>query len=271
MIENPAQVARQTALNVCFHMISPKLTNMRKVYAGTSGWAYPSWKPDFYPAKLKTAEFLRFYGTRLNSVELNYTFRRFPTDKVLTGWITATPPDFQFGVKAHQTITHVKRLRGVEEFTSQWIAALRPLEEAGKLGPVLFQLPPFLKCDLTLLGDFLASLPRGVRSAFEFRHESWFSDEVFALLRQANAALCQAESEKLETPRVETGNFSYLRLRKETYPPKTRKALAQQVSELASKGDVFVYFKHEESAEGALYAEELLAAEKSGQCPPRRD
>ena len=236
---------------------------MGKVYAGTSGWAYATWKPDFYPAKLKPADFLRFYATRLNSVELNYTFRRFPTDKLLLGWIAATPAGFKFAVKAHQTITHVKRLRDAGELASQFIAALRPLEEEGKLGPVLFQLPPFLKCDLPLLADFLQSMPRGVRAAFEFRHDSWFHEDVFALLRKTNAALCQAESETLETPQVASAGFSYFRLRKETYPAKVRKALAEQVSALIPKGDVFVYFKHEETAEGALYAEALLAATKA--------
>jgi len=233
---------------------------MGKVFAGTSGWAYASWKPDFYPAKLKAADFLRFYATRLNSVELNYTFRRFPTEKLLLGWIAATPPGFKFAVKAHQTITHTKRLRDAGELASQFIAALRPLEEEGRLGPVLFQLPPFLKCDLPLLVEFLQSLPRGSRAAFEFRHASWFNEEVFASLRNANAALCQAESETIETPEVTSADFSYFRLRKETYPAEVRKALAEKVRSLSTKSDVFVYFKHEETAEGALYAADLLAA-----------
>src|SRR5579862_4995654 len=144
---------------------------MGKLYAGTSGWAYPQWKPDFYPAKLAAAKFLNYYASRLNSVELNYTFRRFPTEKLLAGWIAATAPGFKFAVKANQTITHIKRLRGAGEYTSQFIAALRPLEEEGRLGPVLFQLPPYLKCDPALLAEFLGTLPRGVRAAFEFRHE----------------------------------------------------------------------------------------------------
>src|SRR5437868_14175306 len=154
---------------------------MSKLYARTSGWPYASLKPDFYPAKLKPAGFLGYYGTRLNSVELNYTFRRFPTEKLQMGWIAATPPGFKFAVKAHQNITHIKRLRGAGELATQFIAALRPLEEEGRLGPVLFQLPPFLKCDLPLLREFLESLPCGARAAFEFRHESWFNEEVFAL------------------------------------------------------------------------------------------
>jgi uncharacterized protein YecE (DUF72 family) len=233
-----------------------------KVYAGTSGWAYPSWKPEFYPAKLASAKFLGYYASRLNSVELNYTFRRFPTEKLLSGWIEATPPDFKFAVKAHQTITHIKRLRDTSSFTSDFLGALGPLQEAEKLGPVLFQLPPFLKCDLDLLKGFLDALPHSIRAAFEFRHASWFAEEVYELLRKADAALCQAESEKIETPNVQTAGFSYLRLRKEDYSDKARKALAQAVSDLAKRGDVFVYFKHEETAEGALYAEGLLAASR---------
>jgi uncharacterized protein YecE (DUF72 family) len=233
------------------------------IYAGTSGWAYATWKPNFYPQKLASAKFLGFYSTRLNSVELNYTFRRFPTDKLLAGLITQTPPVFKFAVKAHQNITHIKRLRGSEQFTADFLTALRPLEDADKLGPVLFQLPPFLKCDLVLLTDFLAGLPRRVRCAFEFRHASWFTDDVYAALRKANAALCQAESEKLETPKVETADFSYFRLRKESYSPKERKALAERVGHLADHGDVFVYFKHEDTPEGALHAEQLLAAGKT--------
>jgi len=231
-----------------------------KVYAGTSGWAYPSWKLEFYPAKLASAKFLGYYASRLNSVELNYTFRRFPTLKLLTGWIEATPPGFQFAVKAHQTITHIKRLRDTSSFTTDFLGALEPLREAEKLGPVLFQLPPFLKCDPAVLKDFLDGLPHGFRVAFEFRHTSWFNDEVYDLLRKSDAALCQAESEKIETPKVQTAGFSYLRLRKEDYSPKERKELTQSVGTLAKQGDVFVYFKHEETAEGALYAESLLTS-----------
>lgn len=232
---------------------------MGKIYAGSSGWAYPSWKPEFYPAKLASAKFLGYYGTRLNSVELNYTFRRFPTQKLLAGWIEATPSGFKFAVKAHQTITHVKRLRDTSSFTSDFLAALEPLREAGKLGPVLFQLPPFLKCDLAVLKDFLDRLPPQIRAAFEFRHPSWFSEEVFGLLRKADVALCQAESEKIETPNVQTASFAYLRLRKGDYSVKERKEISQSVSQLAKQEDVFVYFKHEETAVGAFYAEGLLA------------
>lgn len=233
---------------------------MGEIYAGTSGWAYSSWKPDFYPQKLPSAKFLAYYAGRLNSVELNYTFRRFPTEKLLSAWIEATPLGFKFSVKAHQTITHIKRLRDTSSFTADFLAALEPLREAGKLGAVLFQLPPFLKCDPSLLRDFLGRLPHQIQPAFEFRHTSWFTAEIYDLLGQAGAALCQAESEKLETPCVRTAGFAYLRLRKQDYSAEARRELAQSVATLAKQGNVFVYFKHEETAEGALYAEGLLAA-----------
>lgn len=232
---------------------------MATIYAGTSGWAYPSWKPAFYPAKLASKKFLEYYGTRLNSVEVNYTFRRFATEKLLAGWIAVTPAHFQFTVKAHQNITHVKRLRDAAEFTRSFLGSLQPLAEAGKLGCVLFQLPPFLKSDAALLQEFLAVLPNQVRCAFEFRHASWFTEEIYALLRGANAALCLAESEKLVVPEVETADFVYFRLRKQEYSPAERKALQEKVGRLtAANKDVYVYFKHEDTPEGAHYAEELL-------------
>ena len=232
------------------------------IYSGTSGWAYPSWEPDFYPAKLASAKFLNHYATRLNTVEVNYTFRRFPTEKLLRGWIEATPAGFQFAIKAHQKITHVARLRDVADFASDFVRSLQPLDAEKKLGPVLFQLPPFLKCDVSLLKDFLPVLPRSLRAAFEFRHESWFTEEVYATLRSANAALCNAESEKLETPDVQTAEFAYLRLRKEEYSAKERKALEERIARLGGNGDVYIYFKHEDTPEGALHAEEVLSAAK---------
>lgn len=236
---------------------------MANIYAGTSGWAYAGWKPDFYPAKLASAKFLGYYGTRLNSVELNYTFRRRVTEKLLSGWIAATPQDFKFAVKANQSITHVLRLRDTAKATLEFIGSLDPLRDAGKLGPVLFQLPPFLKCDLTRLEEFLAALPLGTRAAIEFRHVSWFSDDVYNLLRKANVALCQAESEKIETPDVATADYTYFRLRKEDYSSGARKTLSKKVADAAGRGDVFVYFKHEETPEGALYAEALLKETKA--------
>jgi uncharacterized protein YecE (DUF72 family) len=232
----------------------------RKIYAGTSGWAYATWKPEFYPARLASAKFLGYYATRLNSVEVNYTFRRYVTGKLLAGWIAATPANFKFAVKAHQNITHVKRLRGAAETASIFLESLEPLREADKLGPVLFQLPPYLKCDVARLGDFLRGLPRNTRAAVEFRHASWFTDEVYDWLRRANVALCHAESDKLETPEVATADFAYFRFRKESPSPQERKVIAGRVAQALQRGDAFVYFKHEDTPEGALYAETLLKA-----------
>jgi len=232
---------------------------MPKIYAGTSGWAYTSWRPKFYPAKLGSADFLNYYASRLNSVEVNYSFLHSLSKKLLMEWIAATPANFTFAVKAPQMITHMKRLRGTARLTQRFISSLRPLAHAKKLGPVLFQLPPNFKCDPGLLKEFLAGLPRQSRAAFEFRHDSWFTGDVYGLLGGANVALCQAESEKLETPYVQTADFSYLRLRKDNYSVTARKALARRVTELAKHGEVYVYFKHEETPEGALHAEALLA------------
>jgi uncharacterized protein YecE (DUF72 family) len=229
-----------------------------KIYAGTSGWAYASWKPKFYPAKLSSKKFLEYYATRLNSVEVNYTFRKIPTEKMLAEWIDATPAGFKFAIKAHQRITHFKRLRDAAVVTAEFLDSLKPLRKAKKLGPVLFQLRGDFKCDVPRLKDFLKELPRGTQAAFEFRNASWFCDEVYEVLRKKNAALCQAESDDLETPNVVTADFSYLRLRKPSYSVKTRGDIAKKVAKLVRKGEVFAFFKHEDTPEGAQYAEALL-------------
>src|SRR5712691_1535551 len=135
---------------------------MPQLFVGTSGWAYPSWKPDFYPAKLAQKKFLSHYATQLNTVEVNFTFRQLVKETTLTNWIADTPQNFRFGVKAHQMLTHIKRLKGVSDFLPRFLASIAPLASAGKLGPVLFQLPPNLKFDAGLLREFLAELPRPV-------------------------------------------------------------------------------------------------------------
>jgi uncharacterized protein YecE (DUF72 family) len=229
-----------------------------QIYAGTSGWTYASWKPKFYPAKLSSKKFLEYYSSRLNSVEVNYTFRSIPTEKLLSGWIETTPPDFKFAIKAHQSITHFKRLRDAAEVTKEFLDSLKPLRRAKKLGPVLFQLRGDFKCDVPRLKDFLKELPRGTQTAFEFRNASWFCDEVYDALRKANVALCLAESDDLGTPNVVTADFSYLRLRKKSYSPKDREVIAETVKGLALNDKVFAYFKHEDTPEGAIYAEALL-------------
>jgi uncharacterized protein YecE (DUF72 family) len=229
--------------------------HMKNIYAGTSGWAYASWKPDFYPAKLASKNFLAHYATRLNSVEVNYTFRRFATQALLNRWIDATGPDFHFAMKAHQSITHIKRLRDAESPTQRFLESIEPLRKAKKLGPVLFQLPPYLKCDAGLLREFLAALPKWLRATFEFRHESWFNEDVYAALRNAGASMCLAESEKIESPDVQTAEFHYLRLRK---PDCDLKEVERKARRLAESGPVYIYFKHEDTPEGALNAAALL-------------
>jgi len=223
---------------------------MPQLFAGTSGWAYPTWKPDFYPAKLAQKKFLNHYATQLNTVEVNFTFRQL---------VKETPPHFRFGVKAHQVITHIKRLKGTEDFVPRFLATIEPLAAAGKLGPVLFQLPPNLKFDGALLQDFLAILPKTLPAAFEFRHASWFTEATWDLLRSHQRAVCVAETETMTTPDVVTAPFAYYRFRKPNYTDDERKSMLSRITEHTAAGrDVFAYFKHEETPEGALYAVNLL-------------
>src|SRR5262249_47593699 len=164
------------------------------LYAGTSGFAYPAWKPGFYPAKLPQAKFLEHYASRLNCVEINYTFRRMPSASTLESWVNATPRGFVFAVKAHQRITHIQRLKNAAESTGIFFKAIDPLRTARRLGPVLFQLPPNMKVDTNCLASFLQLLPNDMRHAFEFRHPSWLCEETYDLLRTHNISLCVAES-----------------------------------------------------------------------------
>ncbi len=232
---------------------------MPQLFAGTSGWAYPSWKPEFYPAKLAQKKFLSHYATQLNTVEVNFTFRQLVKESTVLNWIQETPAGFRLGVKAHQVITHIKRLKGTEDFVPRFLTTIAPLASAGKLGPVLFQLPPNLKADTALLKDFLSLLPKTLPAAFEFRHESWFAGPTWEALRAGGAALCVAETEERNTPDVVTGAFAYYRFRKPTYTPDERRAMVARIGEhLAAGRDVFAYFKHEETPQGALYAVDVL-------------
>src|SRR5215831_15863173 len=177
------------------------------LHIGTSGWSYPTWKPAFFPGGLPSKRFLEFYSTQLNAVELNATFRRMPSASAIGGWTSATTSDFRFAAKAHQSITHFKRLKNAEEPLRFFLQSLEPLRQSGKLGAVLLQIPPNLKADTSLLEAFVQLLPQAYAFAFEFRHESWFADSIYEILRKKNVALCWAESEKIVTPRVATANF----------------------------------------------------------------
>lgn len=233
---------------------------MGRLYCGTSGFAYASWKPDFYPAKLPSKDFLKHYAMRLNAVEANYTFRRLPSPSTLEAWVGCTPAEFLFALKAHQRITHIQRLKP-SEFNEVFFRAIDPLRTARRLGPVLVQLPPNLKCDLALLESFLDTLPADIRFAFEFRNSTWLVDQVYGALEKRKAALCLAESEKLVIPEVITAPFVYARLRKPDYTPEDRAEIADRARRFLARGrDLFVFFKHEDDPAGALYAEELLKA-----------
>jgi uncharacterized protein YecE (DUF72 family) len=234
------------------------------IYAGTSGWAYPTWKPAFYPAGLPAKRFLEHYATRLNSVEVNYTFRAFPTAKMIDTWLAATPGDFRFSFKSPQRITHFSRLLGCDAAVEQFVTALEPIRAAGKLGPLLFQLPPNFKADPEKLTGFLAASalqgPAAPMLAFEFRHESWFSEEIYAVLRAHNAALCIAHTgdqpDDLKTPDIQCATtHACYRLRRESgYSPAEVEAFADRFSALAATREVYVYFKHEDEPTGALNA-----------------
>jgi uncharacterized protein YecE (DUF72 family) len=232
---------------------------MATLFVGTSGFAYPAWKPGFYPAKLPANQFLKHYAERLNCVEINYTFRRLPAATTLAAWVEATRAGFVFAVKANMRITHILRLRNAEQATEVFLKAIDPLRTARRLGPILFQLPPQMKCGVGLLRSYLELLPKGMRCAFEFRHASWLVEEVYDELRRSNVSLCVAESEKLEVPEVITADFVYYRLRKPEYTKEDVDALAARARELLATGrDLYLMFKHEETPAGALNAEMLL-------------
>ena len=232
------------------------------LWIGCSGWAYPSWKPEFYPPKTPAKKMLEYYATQLNSVEVNYTFRRLPSPATVDGWLAQAGADFRFSFKAPQRITHIKRLKDCSDALSAFYAALLPVVRAGRLGLVLFQLPPNLKADPSRLATFLKeAAPEStgtLRVAFEFRHASWFASEIFDLLRQHQAALCVAESDELQTPDVITAPFCCYRLRKSDYGPEDLRQIETQLTANAKQGDVFAYFKHEDTPTGALQAAALL-------------
>jgi uncharacterized protein YecE (DUF72 family) len=231
-----------------------------KLYCGTSGFAYPSWKPGFYPEKLPSAKFLSYYSTRLNAVEINYTYRRIASASTFEKWIAATEPSFMFLPKAHMKITHSLKLKDAEDFTRVFLESLEPLRAAGRLGPILFQLAPSFKADLERLSEFVRRLPKTSKYVFEFRNTSWFDESVYKILRESNVGLCQAENENMETPHVLTSDFVYLRLRKPDYTQSELDEIQRRTQQYLHNGYVtYAIFKHEDTPAGALYAERLRA------------
>ena len=233
------------------------------LFAGTSGWAYPTWKAGFYPAEVPSRAFLHFYASQLTAVEVNYTFRTLPTRPQLEGWLAATPPGFHFSFKAPQRITHFARLRDCMAEVERFLAAVEPAREVGKLGPLLFQLPPNLPADAARLNVFLQHpafhATNAPRIAFEFRHPSWFTDEIYTTLRDHGAAICVADTDDLATPDVVTAAFHCYRLRRDGgYTPAELDTFAQRFTSLATNGEVFVFFRHQDEPTGALNARTML-------------
>ena len=194
---------------------------MAQVWFGTSGFSYKEWRPMFYPEDLSDKQFLRYYASKLNSVEIDYTFYRMPTAKTIEAWKTATPANnFKFTLKASQQITHRQRLKVPSDALDYFLSVVPGLED--RLGIVLYQLPPFFKCDKSKLEAFLSVLPRGIPAAFEFRHESWFTDDVYHLLRDRDVALCIHDADDHTTPVELTAGFTYVRLRRSVYDDAAR-------------------------------------------------
>src|SRR2546423_66681 len=227
------------------------------VWVGTSGYNYPEWKGSFYPADLAAKKMLPYYAERFPTVEINYTFYRMPTEKLVAGWAEQVPSPYRFTLKAPRRITHDSRLKDVGDSVARFCEVASTL--GGKLGTLLFQLPPFLRKDLALLDAFLPQLPHGTRAAFEFRHASWFDEEVFGRLAAKNLSVCIADSEKLSTPVRITADYAYFRLRDEGYQPDDIRRWADTIAaSTASCRDAFVYFKHEESGKGPEFARLLM-------------
>jgi len=228
-----------------------------RIRAGTSGFSYKEWKGPFYPEKLPASEMLGYYAERLSTVEINNTFYRMPKTSMLEGWAGKVPDDFVFVLKASRKITHSGRLKDVGDSVDYlWnvAGALGP-----HLGPILFQLPPFLKKDVERLQDFMATLPEGLRAAFEFRHESWFEDDTYEALRQGSHALCLADTDKIDVPEiVSTTDWGYLRLRREDYSDEALHAWKEAIEAQPWK-EAFVFFKHEDEGAAPRLAKRLLA------------
>lgn len=234
---------------------------MAVMRVGTSGYAYKEWLGSFYPEKFPQKKMLGYYSRRFQTVEINYTFYHLPTARLTESWLLQTPDGFSFALKGNKNITHIKRLRDSQQLVEAFLTGAAPLANAGRLGPVLWQLPPQLRADPALLDDFLASLPvRPVlRYAAEFRHASWFADATYDILRKHHVALCVAETDEGRVPDEVTAPFCYYRLRKTDYSDDELRAWRQRLERLLDEGrDLYVYFKHEELGAGPQFAARLL-------------
>ena len=226
-----------------------------RAWIGTSGYSYDEWKGNFYPEAMASKDMLRFYAERFPTVEINNTFYRMPKDSVVRSWAEQVPEGFRFVIKGSQRITHIRRLRECDDLLRYLFAVVDVL--GPRLGPVLFQLPPNFRKDLGRLTSFFDAMPGRRRVAVEFRHASWFDDEVFEALRARGAALCIADTgEEPVAPLVATADWGYLRLRREDFSAKELRAWAQKIRE-QPWGDAYVFLKHEEEGRGPKLAAQL--------------
>jgi uncharacterized protein YecE (DUF72 family) len=228
-----------------------------RVFVGTSGYNYPEWRGTFYPEKFSSDKMLAYYAERFPTVEINYTFYRLPTEKLLSGWAAGTPEHFTFTLKAPRRITHDAKLQRCEDITRTFCRTAETL--GAKLAVLLFQLPPTYKKNTEALRAFSELLPEGARAAFEFRHPSWFDADVFDILRSRNLALCVADSEKLSAPVEITADYAYFRLRDEGYQQADIERWAAVIKGLTKVKSAYVYFKHEEQGLGPEFAKRLTA------------
>ena len=226
---------------------------MSVFWIGTSGYANKEWKGSFYPGDVGEQDLLRCYAGQFTTVELNYTFYRMPNVRTVQGWAKDTPDPFAFALKAPRRITHDLRLRDAGDALTYFCDTAKALR--GKLGPLLFQVPQFLRKDLSRLEDFLHQVPPGFRTAFEFRNATWYADDVFECMRRFGVALCITESEQRDTPFESTADFGYFRLRKPDYSDAELEVWAKRIDAAAGQWqDAFVYFKHEGEGKGPSFA-----------------
>jgi len=230
---------------------------MTNLYVGTSGYSYKEWKGSFYPEKLPAKDMLRYYSERLKAVELNNTFYRLPKPEMVESWKSQVPDNFRFSLKASQRITHFKRLKEAEDVTKYMLDTVKALDD--RLGVVLFQLPPNMKKDIDRLGPFLDVLPAGLRAAFEFRHPTWFDDEVLELLKRGNRALCVSDTDDLPANHIDkTADWGYLRLRRVNYSDANLTEWIERIK-IQNWTDTYVFFKHEDEGTGPKLAAEFLS------------
>ncbi len=229
-----------------------------KLCVGTSGYSYKEWKGSFYPQDMGAKDMLAYYATQLPAVEINNTFYRLPRASVLETWADSVPEDFRFSIKASRRITHMKRLKDAGEETGYLLRTVGTLGD--RLGVILFQLPPFLKKDLPRLEEFTRLLTDGTRAVFEFRHPSWFTDDVLKCLRERGCALCTAETDDGPQPElVPTASFGYLRLRRAHYSTAELTAWAKKIQAQPWQ-EAYVFFKHEDEGAGPALAGQFLEA-----------